>query len=302
MRSNLRTGAVALLIMSGSLQATAEDARGQWARAGRPACWGLTSSPVDRPAMVGIGSAKGAPLRPVGMREEHAAACIVEHIAYPSLQAHVGSQPPAISLQHSPASCPSLALSEVRAGACPTSDGDDSTSGGHVRHSWFSLSAGMHTENTLDESIHFAAGLSLGLSLVLPMSDRIDFEVFASYWEAQATPRSGLDYREPNATVTGKNAGVALGYVIHRSEEWSVSIGPSLGIGGGSNSEGVVFVARLSSTAALPIIAEWLRLAATVGYESGMEYDVGGGFRYGFLYAQLGVSFRLPRPTGGRIE
>jgi hypothetical protein len=186
------------------------------------------------------------------------------------------------------------ALLTSRSGGTPSEASADSTTSQRGQL-WIGLDVGSQLGSSYNMHPRggFDSGIYLRLSLFeKPISDWGQFSLGASYWH-------GRTNRQLAQSDDGKGGDIQLLFLLLRAGNFTLSLGPRVGIEGVNHAQGAVFNAGVVLSANYPIADNW-RIQLRTRYQMGGELFAlgGGGYSYSFPAITIGIATNLEELTG----
>jgi hypothetical protein len=167
-------------------------------------------------------------------------------------------------------------------------NGDSSTPS--REHLWIGLDIGSQFGSSykMNQRGGFDAGVYLRLSLFeKPVSDWGQLSLGVTYWH-------GPTKRQMAKSDDGKGGDVQLLFHLSRADNFTLSLGPRVGIEGANHAQGAVYNASVVLSANYPIADNW-RIQLRTHYQVGGELFAlgGGGYSYSFPAITIGVATNI---------
>lgn len=152
---------------------------------------------------------------------------------------------------------------------------------------------GLHSPNLTKNSSDFNRDIFFEIYIGHDLSDEVHAIIGFNYWEAQTNEVNMPEMFVPSETIIGKALKLELDFSLFKIYNVSLLLGPSLSIENNNRAANTVFSVGANAKLKLPILIDKVNLLSTIGYQTGGEFNFGGGYSYSFFNYLLGVEINF---------
>jgi len=152
---------------------------------------------------------------------------------------------------------------------------------------------GLHSPNLTKNSSDFKRDIFFEIYIGYDLSDEVHAIIGFDYWEAQTNEVNIPEMFVPAETIIGKALKLELDFSLFKIYNVSLLLGPSISIENNNRATNIVFYVGANAKLKLPILIDKVNLLSTIGYQTGGEFNFGGGYGYSFFNYLLGVEINF---------
>lgn len=152
---------------------------------------------------------------------------------------------------------------------------------------------GLHSPDLTKNSSDFNRDIFFEIYIGYDLSDEVHAIIGFNYWEAQTNEVNMPEMFVPSETIIGKALKLELDFSLFKIYNVSILLGPSLSIENNNRAVNTVFSVGANAKLKLPILMDKVNLLSTIGYQTGGEFNFGGGYGYSFFNYLLGVEINF---------
>lgn len=154
--------------------------------------------------------------------------------------------------------------------------------------------AGLHSQNLTKSSfVNFNKDIFLELYISFDLSDEVHSIIAFNYWEAQTKEINTPVEQIPSETIKSQGLKLGLDFSLFKIYNTSFLLGPSISIENNTGATNAVFSLGTNLKLNLPLWEDKVNLLSTINYQTGGEFNFGGGFSYSFFSYLIGVEINI---------